>query len=288
MDGISRIRSAPRFEATTGAAPPEVDAGDRSDGPAGGLVSGDATTARAYDAINALDLRTADLGSHTELAVYGPGNRSAIAPAPISAAQGRHLAAAARRMLAEEAQIGTGKSPWSRNGTAICRNPEIASPRYAGGGAWKCNVFVGEAFARAGLHLPLTSAGHYATANSLATRAASFQPVTNLNHVRPGDLISINRRGESGHVEIVTAVDRDPAGHVRAITSLAAHEPGLAEDTTTAAPLVEAASKASGQIGPHGVTITERNKEETFHLLRPTTSPVTARDVIRANGPVRA
>ena len=168
-------------------------------------------------------------------------------------------------------------------GTATCRNPEIASPRYAGSKEWKCNVFVGEAFHRAGLPFPLSSAGHYATANSLANRPDSFQRLANLNDVRPGDLVSINRRGDSGHVEIVTDVVRDAAGKVRTITSLAAHEDGLGEGTTTAASLVDAASKAGGQIGAKGVTI----DGETFHVLRPKASPVPARDLIRTNGPIK-
>ena len=295
MDGISRSRFESTFgnhaigvddsslEPTAGAAGPELDIVDRSDDRTDSLVSGDAAMAHIYDALDALDRRTADLGSHMELAVYGAVNRSAIAPGPISAVQGRHLAASARRMLAEEPPAGAGKSPWSRTGTATCRNSEITSPRYAGRGEWKCNVFVGEAFHRAGLSFPLSSAGHYATANSLASRPDSFQRLANLNDVRPGDLVSINRRGDSGHVEVVTDVARDADGQVRTITSLAAHEDGLAEGTTTAASLVQVASRAGGQIGAKGVTI----KGETFHLLRPMAPPVPARDLIRTNGPVR-
>jgi hypothetical protein len=295
MDGIPRGRYESTFgshaidvddsslEPTAGAAGPELDTVDRSDDRTDGTVSGSAARARTYDALEVLDRRTPDPGSHLELAVYGSVNRSALAPAPISASQGRLLAASARRMLAEEPPAGAGKSPWSLTGTATCRNPEIASPRYAGRGEWKCNVFVGEAFNRAGLSFPLSSAGHYATANSLASRADSFQRVANLSDVRPGDLVSINRRGDSGHVEIVTDVARDADGQVRTITSLGAHEDGLAEGTTTAASLVQAASRAGGQIGAKGVTI----KGETFHLLRPMAPPVPARDLIRTNGPVR-
>ena len=142
---------------------------------------------------------------------------------------------------------------------------------------------MGEAFNRAGLSFPLSSVGHYASANSLATQSASFQNVANLNDVRPGDLISINRRGESGHVEIVTDVARDAGGQVRAIATLGAHEQGLAEATTTAAPLVEVASSAAGQIGSQGVMV----DGETFHLLRPVAPPVPARDLVRTSGPIK-
>src|SRR3954451_2877451 len=279
MDGISRSRCS----STGGAAGPELDARDRSDGQTDGAVSGDAARARVYDAVDAFDRRRSELGSHGELAVYGTVSRSTVAPAPISAAQGRHLAASARQMLADEPPAGAGKSPWSLAGAATCRNSEIASPRYAGGGVWKCNVFVGEAFNRAGLPFPLSAAGHYATANSLASRSDSFQRVANLNDVRPGDLVSVNRRGDSGHVEIVTDVGRDADGQVRTITSLAAHEDGLAEGTTTGASLVQVASEAGGQIGSKGVTI----DGETFRVLRPMAPPVSARHLIRTNGPVR-
>jgi hypothetical protein len=281
MDGISRaqVPSSVDHQAI------DVDDStlDRTDDRTGGRVSGDGAAARVYDAVDALDRRTADLGSHAELAVYGTVSRSAIAPVPISAAQGRHLAASARHMLAEEHPSPAEKSPWSLGGTATCRSPEIASPRYAGGGVWKCNVFAGEAFNRAGLAFPLSSAGHYATANALASRPDSFQRLANLNDVRPGDLVSINRRGDSGHVEIVTGVGRDAAGQVRTITSLGAHEQGLAEGTTTAASLVQVASQTAGRIDSKGVTI----EGETFHLLRPMAVPLPARDLIRAAGPIR-
>ena len=243
----------------------DLDALDLSEGRADGRVSGDAAIARVYDAVNALDRRTPDLASPTEVAVYGALKHAAIAPVPISAAQGRQLAVSARQMRPTRTPTAAGKSPWSLTGTATCRNSEIASRRYAGDGVWKCNVFVGEAFNRAGLSFPLSSAGHYATANSLASRPDSFQSLANLNDVRPGDLVSINRRGDSGHVEIVTDVARDADGQVRTITSLAAHEDGLAEGTTTAASLVQAAARAGGQIGAKGVTISSN----TFHLLRP-------------------
>ena len=284
MDGISRTRP----EATFANRATDVDNStpetvDRSDAQTDGTVSGDAARARVYDAVDALERRTASPGSGVQLAVHGGVSRSSIAPTAISAAQGRQLAASARQMLAEDRPAAGQKSPWSRAGTATCRNPEIASPRYAGSGAWKCNVFVGEAFNRAGLPFPLSSVGHYATANALASRSDSFERVANLNDVRPGDLVSINRRGDSGHVELVTDVARGADGKVRTITSLAAHEDGLAEGTTTAASLVQVASKAAGQIGSKGVTI----DGETFHLLRPKAPPLPAQDLIRTNGPIK-
>ena len=278
MDGISRGR----FESTFDNRTTDLDAPNQSDGRTGGLVSGDAAMARAYDAVDALDRQSPALASNTELAVYGALTPAPLAPAPISATEGRRLAASARQMLAEEPSTAKGKSPWSLAGTVTCRNSELTSRRY-GDGVWKCNVFVGEAFNRAGLSFPLSSAGHYASANSLATRPASFQSIANLNDVRPGDLVSINRRGESGHVEIVTDVARQADGEVRTITTLGAHEQGLAEGTTTAAALVHVASSAGGQIGSGGVTI----EGETLHLLRPMAPPLPARDLIRTSGPIK-
>jgi hypothetical protein len=120
MDGISRSRSQSTFEnhaieiddsmldATTGAVGAGLGGADKSDDRRDGLLSGDSGLARVYDAVDALDRRTTDLGSDTELAVYGPASRAAIGPAPISAAQGRHLAASARQMLAEEPR----RTPW--------------------------------------------------------------------------------------------------------------------------------------------------------------------------------
>ncbi len=295
MGGISRSRfestfdnhaidiDDPTLEATAAAAGLDLGALDRSDGRTDGRASGDVDMARVYDAINALDHRTPHLASPTEVAVYGALKRAAIAPAPISAAQGRQLAAAARQMLAEDTAPGAGASPWSLAGTATCRNPAIGSPRYAGDGVWKCNVFVGEAFNRAGLSFPLSSADHYASANSLATRSNSFEPVANLSDVRPGDLVSINRSGESGHVEIVTNVGRGPDGQVRTITTLGAHEQGLAESTTTAAPLVQVASGATGQLGAAGLAI----GGETFHVLRPMAPPLPTQELIHPSGPIK-
>jgi hypothetical protein len=299
MSGISRSRfestfdnhtidvdahlDDPTLEATAGAAGLDLGALDRSDGRADGLISGDAAMARVYDAVNALDSRTPDLASPTEVAVYGALKRAAIAPTPISAAEGRQLAASARQMHAEEIPAAGGKSPWSLTATATCRNPDITSSRYAAAGVWKCNVFVGEAFNRAGLSFPLSSADHYASANSLATRSASFQPLANLNDVRPGDLVSINRRGGSGHVEIVTDVARAADGRVRTITTLGAHEQGLAEGTKTAAALVQLASRAGGQIGSNGLTL----GGQTFHLLRPMAPALPAGDLTRPSSPIR-
>ncbi|HEX3903533.1 MAG TPA: hypothetical protein VH853_11840 [Polyangia bacterium] len=274
MDAVSRSRFQTTFDNQT------IDAQVDFDDP---TLSGDAATARVYDAVDALDRRTTDLAPHAEVAVHGALERAAIAPAPISAAEGRQLAASARQMLAEEPPATAGESPWSLTGTATCLNSAIASPRYAGDGVWKCNVFVGEAFNRAGLSFPLSSVDHYASANSLATRSTSFQSVASLSDVRPGDLVSINRRGESGHVEIVTDVARDADGQVQTITTLGAHQQGLAEGTATAAPLVQGASRAAGQIGSSGVTI----DGETFHLLRPMAPAPEARDLIRTGGPIK-
>ena len=296
MGGISRSRfqstfdnhaidiDDPMLEATAGGAGLELDAlarsGDgRSDGRSDGLVSGDAAMARVYDAVNALDRRTPARVPYRGRRLRSPQARRDRA-GPDFCGRG----SSAGRFGATDAGRGArrhgGKVAWSLTGTATCRNSEIASPRYAGDGVWKCNVFVGEAFNRAGLSFPLSSVGHYASANSLATRSASFQSVANLNDVRPGDLVSINRRGESGHVEIVTDVARDADGKVRTITTLGAHQQGLAEGTTTAASLVSLASRAAGQIGATGVTI----GDETFHVLRPMAPPL---PLLHTSGPIK-
>lgn len=244
----------------------DLGAVDRADGKADGLISGDQGLDRLYDAINALDSRTAGPSSGAERALLQAARGAAIAPVPISRAQGRALAGAARRMLAEERPDRSGVSPWALAGRAHCKNPALGSRGYAGAEVWKCNVFVGEAFNRAGLSFPLSSESHYAGANALPGRREHFQSVARLSDVREGDLLTISRRGDSGHVEIVTGVSRGPDGQVQSVTTLGAHELGLAEGTATAAPLIEAAGSRSG---PTGWKI----GDETFHLLRPLAPP---------------
>jgi hypothetical protein len=256
-----------------------VDLGalDRRDGHADGVISGKKGLDRLYDAINALDSRTAGPSSGPEGALVQAVRGAAIAPAPISAGQGRALAAAARRMRAEESPDRSGVSPWALAGRAACRNPALGSSRYAGADVWKCNVFVGEAFHRAGLSFPLSDANHYAGANALPRRREHFQSIAELADVRPGDVLTISRRGDSGHVEIVTGVSRTPDGRVQSLTSVGAHELGLAEGTETAAPLVQAAGSGPSPTGwPIG--------DETFHLLRPMMPPARPSEMLRRAG----
>jgi hypothetical protein len=256
-----------------------VDLGalDRSDGHADGVISGKKGLDRLYDAINALDSRTAGLSSGPERALLRAVRGAATAPVPISAGQGRALAAAARRMCAEETPERSGVSPWALAGRAHCRNPALASSRYAGADVWKCNVFVGEAFNRAGLSFPLSVQNHYASANVLPQRREHFQGIAQLTDVRLGDVLTISRRGDSGHVEIVTGVSRAPDGRVQSLTTVGAHEVGLAEGTATAAPLVQAAGARPGMTG-------WRIGDETFHILRPMLPPARPSDVLRRAG----
>jgi hypothetical protein len=271
----------PSLSRAAGEAGVDLGAIDRSDGHADGVISGKNGLDHLYDAINALDAQTAGLGSGRERAVLEAVRGAAIAPVAISAHQGRALAAAARQMCAQEKPDHAGSSPWSLSGTAECRNPALASRRYAGADVWKCNVFVGEAFNRAGLAFPLSAQNHYAGANALPSRREHFQSVAQLADVRVGDLLTISRRGDSGHVEIVTGVSRAPDGRVQSLTTVGAHELGLSEGTETAAPLVEA---GGGRPGPAGWPV----GDETFHLLRPMAPPARARELPqRAGTPIK-
>jgi hypothetical protein len=255
----------------------DLGAVDGGDGKADGVISGDKGLDRLYDAINALDSRTAGPSSDAERTVLHAARGAAIAPVPISRAQGHALAGAARRMLAEEKPDRSGVSPWALAGRAQCKNPALGSRGYAGADVWKCNVFVGEAFNRAGLSFPLSAANHYAGANALPGRQEHFQSVAQLADVREGDLLSISRRGDSGHVEIVTGVSRGPDGQVQSVTTLGAHEFGLAEGTATAAPLIPVAGSRPGPAGwPIG--------DETFHLLRPLAPPSRTPELPRRGG----
>lgn len=244
----------------------DLGAIDGSDGRPDGLVSGGKGLDRLYDAMNALDARTAGLQSGRERAVLRAVRGAAIPPVPISAEQGCALAAAARQMRGEEAPNRSGVSPWALAGTAECKNPALSSRHYAGADVWKCNVFVGEVFNRAGLSFPLSVANHYARANALPSRLEHFQSVAQLADVRVGDLLTISRRGDSGHVEIVTGVSRAPDGRVQSLTTVGAHELGLSEGVETAAPLVDAGGSRPGPAG-WGIG------DETFHLLRPMAPP---------------
>jgi hypothetical protein len=195
-----------------------------------------------------------------------------VAPRPISAKQGDALAASARRMLAEDERRTVTTSPWSLAGSAQCQNPALASKTYATHDDWKCNVFAGEAFYRAGLPFPINDQGHYVAANHLPAQSRFFQGVATLDDVRPGDVLSIARKGESGHVEIVTGVEKDPNGRISSITSVGAHEDGVREGTDTSAPLVAAAAQDGGRAA---ATV----DGDTYRILRPMACPT------RAGGP---
>jgi hypothetical protein len=211
-----------------------------------GRVSGQKALDALYDEIDRLDRQTTGLASKQELGLWGALRGAAVAPRPISPRQGEALAASARRMIAED-QRGSGDlSSWSYAGAARCKNPALSSKEYATNDTWKCNVFVGEAFYRAGLPFPINVQGHYAAANDLPSRSSYVRRVAKLDDVRPGDVLSIHRTGDSGHAEIVTGVERDASGHVVSLRSVGAHENGPAEGTFTAAPLVQAAALDGG------------------------------------------
>ncbi|HVU49647.1 MAG TPA: hypothetical protein VHL80_03110 [Polyangia bacterium] len=283
MSGISRKQFADAFSnaaidlddadlkaALAGAG---LDAGrlDDLDGKPDGRVSGPRALDDLYDEIDRLDRQTAGLASKEERGLWGAMRSAAVAPEPISASQGERLASAARRLVAEDRPAPGQLSEWALEGKARCQNPDLSSPSYAGKGAWKCNVFVGESFERTGLPFPLNAQSHYATANTLPSQSRFFQPVGTLDDVRPGDLLSIQRGTTSGHVEVVTDVVRDPAGRVVSIASAGAHEDGSREGVATAAPLVAA---AAGDARASRVTI----GDETFRLLRPMAPPAGANE----------
>jgi len=281
MRGISRKQFGDAFsnaaidlddpdlkEALAGAG---LDAGklDALDGKSDGRVEGGKALDELYDEIDRLDRQTTGLASQQERGLWGAMRAAAVAPKPISADQGAQLAAAARQMVAEDRPRPGQVSEWALAGSAHCENPDLSSPSYAGRNTWKCNVFVGEALNRAGLPFPLNEQSHYASANALPSQSRFFQPLAKLDDVRPGDVLSIQRAGESGHVEIVTDVARDAGGHVVSIASAGAHEDGSHEGDATAASLVAAAATDGG-----AAKVTVAN--ETFRVLRPMAPPAGA------------
>jgi hypothetical protein len=274
MSGVTRQRFGSTFanaaidlrgegvgEALAGAG---LDVGklDALDGKADGRVAGAQPLDELYDAINRLDTTTGGLASKAERGVWEALRGAAVLPQPISAAQGEALARVAQQIVAEDDRTS---SPWAKESEYSCANPAISSPEYASK-KWKCNVFVGEAFYRAGLPFPVTSTGLYTTANGLAAQSRFFRPVGRLDDVRPGDLLTIRRNGESGHVEIVTQVRRDPDGRIVAIAAAGAHEKRSQESTNTATDLIAAA-------GVNGGAATALIDGETFGILRPLAPP---------------
>ena len=255
-----------RLDAALARTPLDPRKVDALDGRADGRVSGQGALDDLYDQINRLDHLTSTLSSKRELAVWDGLRGAAVAPVPISREQGAALAAAARRMVAEDAAAPGETLGWALMGTAKCANPALSSPTYAGPNAWKCNVFAGEAFYRAGLPFPLNSQAHYVPANDLPSESRFFQPVAKLDDVRPGDLISIHRQGDSGHVEIVTGVERGRNGEVVSVSSVGAHAGGSAEDDGTAVPLT-AAARTNGGLA------TVQLGSETYRVLRPMAPP---------------
>jgi hypothetical protein len=219
---------------------------DGLDGRSDGRVSGQKALDALYDEIDRLDRQTTGLASKQELGLWGALRGAAVAPRPISSKQGEALAASARRMLAQDQRASGDLSPWSKAGAVRCQNPGLASRSYATNDTWKCNVFVGEAFYRAGLPFPINVQGHYAAANQIPSQSSYFHRLAKLDDVRPGDVLSIHRTGDSGHAEIVTGVERDELGHVVSIRSVGAHQDGPAEGDFTASPLVQAAALDGG------------------------------------------
>jgi hypothetical protein len=239
---------------------------DARDGRTDGRVSGQGALDDLYDQVNRLDRLTSTLSSKRERAVWDALRGAAVAPAPISSEQGVALAAAARKMVADEGTAPGQTLGWALAGTAECVNPALSSPTYAGPNVWKCNVFVGEAFYRAGLPFPLNSQHHYVPADDLPAQTRFFQPVAKLADIRPGDVIAIHRDRDSGHLEIVTGVERGPSGEVVNIRSAGAHSGGSAEGDGTAIPLVAAAQTNGGLATVQDGSVIER-------VLRPMAPP---------------
>jgi hypothetical protein len=278
MSGITRKQFGDTFsnaaidlddpDLRTAAAGAGLDVGelDQLDGKADGRITGGKAIDDLYDEIDRLDRTTSGLASKEERGLWGALRGAAVAARPISADQGERLAKAAQQMVAEDQPEPGQRSEWALKGDAHCKNPDLSSPSYAAKDTWKCNVFAGETFNRAGLSFPLNQQSHYAVANTLPSQSKFFQPVAGLDDVRPGDVLSIQRTVGSGHVEIVTEVDRDTSGRVVSISSAGAHEDGSHEGFGVATPLVAAAS-TDGRAGQ--VTIAN----QTFRLLRPLAPP---------------
>lgn len=238
---------------------------DRLDGESDGRISGQQALEQLYDELDALDRNTAGLGSGKARTVYDAVKSASLAPGPISAEQGRAIAAAAREILAEDRRDGNGLSVWSKGGVGSCDNPGLVRPDYADSGQYKCNVFAGEAVSRGGLPFPINGQGHYVTAGSLPAQSSFLQRLASVDQVREGDLISIYRGKDPGHAEVVTGVQRGADGRVTGLKSIGAHENGVFEGTQTAAPFLNTGDRHGGALVLPG---------ETFRILRPMSPPL--------------
>ena len=238
---------------------------DRLDGQSDGRITGQQALDHLYDELDALDEKTAGLGAGKARTVYDAVKSASIAPIPISADQGRVIAAAARELLAEDRRDANGLSVWSKGGVASCDNPGLIRPDYAGSGQYKCNIFAGEAVSRAGLPFPINGQAHYVTAGSLPDQSSFLQRLASVDEVREGDLISIYRGTEPGHAEVVTGVQRGADGRVTGLKSIGAHENGVFEGTQTGASFLRAGDRHGGALVLPG---------ETFRILRPMSPPL--------------
>ena len=133
--------------------------------------------------------------------------------------------------------------------------------------SYKCNVFAGEAVYRAGLSFPLNAQNHYVTAGLLPDQSAFLQKLPSIDQAREGNLLSIYRGKQPGHVEVITGVERNSHGQITALRSIGAHDDGPAEGTHTAAAFLANAKRI------HGALVMP---DETLRIPRPLSPPPAA------------
>lgn len=145
----------------------------------------------------------------------------------------------------------------------------------------KDTLFIGDLLFQAGLTAPTYAAKgwdgavftHYQDAERWPRDTQHFDRITDLQHLRPGDLLisdALGSRGPTGgHLEIVTNVAPDAKGRPR-ITTMGARTAGLVEDTKYGKQLL--AAKPNGD--RFSLDLPEkpgatRTRDVDFFVLRP-------------------
>jgi hypothetical protein len=169
-------------------------------------------------------------GAGPAMVLYG----ALLAGRPEGAAgQGDAVARAARERARE---MG---SDYGRDGTPTSPHPKLTGNRQPGesrlawlAGHWKCNQFVGDALAAAGMAMPthrMPGGGHhYAAAERLPRCHQHFRKLYAFEDLRPGDVIVVDhpsRGAATAHTEIVVEVGTEP----RRLRTVGAHRDGAYE-----------------------------------------------------------
>jgi hypothetical protein len=202
---------------------------------------------------------------------YRPPATELLPPPPDAGGAARRTPAAviqAGRAIA----AGPGGQALSLEGDYRPLNPAIAG-RWRG--RWKCNLLVGDALYLAGHRVPTIDLGvpgkphlHVEAPSRFHRHRDCFTPVTGLERLQPGDVITIayppaspGARRDS-HAIIVTGIERDAGGKITRLVTLETTRHGVRES-----PRWTELITRSHPVGDH--LATGKDDGYTIRLLRP-------------------